>query len=110
MICSDKTGTLACPGGSERWIKPIGQAGLAARGVVFLLVAVFFVMAALHANSAEAGGMVKALRWLQAQPYGPWLLGVVAVGLAAFGLFSFVQAVYRRIDSKGAMRRIDAMA
>ncbi|HYG84715.1 MAG TPA: DUF1206 domain-containing protein [Azospirillum sp.] len=102
--------TLACPGGAERYVKPLGQAGFAARGVVFLLVGMFFVLAAWHANATESGGMVKALRWLQTQPFGPWLLGVVALGLVAFGLFSLVQAVYRRIDSEGAMRRIDAMA
>ena len=102
--------TLACNGDTARFVKPIGRAGLAARGVVFLLVGAFFVLAAMHADSSEAGGMVKALRWLQTQPYGPWLLGVVALGLVAFGLFSFVQAVYRRIDSKRAVRRIDAMA
>jgi len=102
--------TLSCGRGQARFIKPIGRAGLAARGVVFLLVGAFFVLAALHADSAEAGGMVKALRWLETQPFGPWLLGIVAAGLVAFGLFSFVQAVYRRIDSERAMRRIDAMA
>lgn len=102
--------SLSCGQDKARIVRPIGQAGLAARGVVFLVVAAFFVLAALHANSAEAGGMAKALRWLETQPYGPWLLGIVAAGLVAFGLFSFVQAVYRRIDSKRAVRRIDAMA
>jgi len=100
--------TLSCDGRTARVVRPIGRAGLAARGVVFLVVGGFFVLAALHADSSEAGGMVKALRWLETQPFGPWLLGAVAVGLAAFGLFSFVQAVYRRIDGKRAMQRIDA--
>ena len=34
---------------------------------------------------------------LAQQPYGGVLLGVVAAGLAAYGLFCFVQARYRRI-------------
>ena len=38
------------------------------------------------------------------------LLGAVALGLLAFGLFSIIQAVYRRIASERAVRRIDAMA
>lgn len=78
--------------------------------MVFVLVGMFFVPAAWHANGMESDGVLKAFRWMQTQPFGPWLLGIVALGLLAFGLFSLVQAVYRRIDSEGAMRRVDAMA
>ena len=31
------------------------------------------------------------MRTLTGQPYGPWLLGVLAVGLIAFGVFGFVE-------------------
>jgi hypothetical protein len=102
--------TLSCDGDTARIVKPLGQAGFAARGMVFVLVGMFFGLAAWHADAMESGGMVKAFRWLQTQPYGPWLLGAVALGLLAFGLFSIVQAAYRRIDGKRAVRRIDAMA
>ncbi len=102
--------TLTCDERTVRVVKPLGQAGFAARGMVFVLVGMFFVLAAWHADAMESGGMVKAFRWLLTQPYGPWLLGAVALGLLAFGLFSVVQAAYRRIDSKNAVRRIDAMA
>jgi hypothetical protein len=30
-------------------------------------------------------------------PYGPFLLGLVAAGLFAFGLYSFVEARYREV-------------
>jgi hypothetical protein len=33
------------------------------------------------------------------QPYGPWLLGVVALGLVAYGLFCLSQALYRRLGT-----------
>ncbi|HYH18141.1 MAG TPA: DUF1206 domain-containing protein [Azospirillum sp.] len=88
----------------------IGRAGLAAKGVVFALVGVFFMHAAWHADSSESGGIVKALRILQEQSSGPWLLGIVAAGLIAFGLFSMVQAVYRRIDTDRAADRLRAVA
>lgn len=100
---------LSCDQRTARVVKPLGQAGFAARGMVFVLVGMFFVLAAWHANAMESGGMIKAFRWLQTQPYGPWLLGAVALGLLAFGLFSFVQAAYRRIDSDRAVRRLDTM-
>ena len=38
------------------------------------------------------------MQTLQEQPYGPWVLGIVAAGLFAFGIYSVIQAVYRRID------------
>jgi hypothetical protein len=33
------------------------------------------------------------------QPYGPWLLGVVALGLVAYGLFCLSQALYRPVET-----------
>ena len=45
----------------------------------------------------EAGGTGQALRTLRDQPYGPWLLSLVAAGLILFGIFSFVEARFRRI-------------
>ncbi|HEY0835403.1 MAG TPA: DUF1206 domain-containing protein [Azospirillum sp.] len=88
----------------------IGRVGLTAKGVVFALVGAFFIHAAWHGDSSESGGIVKALRTVQEQSYGPWLLGLVAAGLIAFGLFSLVQAVYRRIDTGEAADRLRAMA
>jgi hypothetical protein len=44
---------------------------------------------------AEAVGLDETLRTLADEPYGPYVIGAVGVGLAAFGLFSFVEARYR---------------
>lgn len=90
-------------------ICPIGRFGFAAKGLVFAVVGSFFLVAAWQSDSSESGGLLKALQFLQQQPYGPWLLGVVAAGLFAFGAFSVVQAVYCRIDGEAAERQIRAM-
>jgi hypothetical protein len=37
------------------------------------------------------------LRALAGRPYGPWLLAVIALGIAAYGSFSLVQARYREV-------------
>ncbi len=74
-----------------------GQAGLAARGVVFAITAWFLFQAALRYDPSEARGLAGALEMLARQPYGPWILGIVALGLLCFGAYSFLEARYRRI-------------
>ena len=81
----------------QRWAARSGQLGFAARGVVYLMLGSFLIQAALRHNPEEAGGIGRALRELSNQPYGPWLLGIVALGLVAYGFFCFVLARYRRI-------------
>jgi hypothetical protein len=76
-------------------VERLGRAGTAARGVVFLITGGFLLLAALRANPAEATGLSGALTTLQTAPWGRWLLGLVALGLLAFGLFQIVQARYR---------------
>lgn len=77
-------------------VKHIGQWGLSARGVVYLIVGGFLGQAALHANPDEARGLDGALTSLQQQPAGPWLLGAVALGLVMYGAYCWINAVYRR--------------
>jgi hypothetical protein len=79
------------------WSRRIGRFGLFARGVTFLIIGWFLVRAALHLNAREVRDLAGALRTLQAQEYGAWLLGIVALGLVSYGLLSFVEARYRRI-------------
>ena len=79
------------------WAERSGRLGFAARGVVYAIMGWFLIQAAMTHSSEEAGGIGQALRELAQQPYGPWLLGVVALGLIAYGFFCFVLARYRRI-------------
>ena len=82
----------------RRIIVPLSRFGLASRGVVFLIIGGFFLIAAIQQDPSEARGLSGALRALQDQPYGWILLGVVALGLAVFGIYSIVEAWYRRIE------------
>jgi hypothetical protein len=84
---------------ARRWAVRAGRLGLAARGVVFGIIGVLLITAAVRADPQQAEGLGGALRTLQGQPYGPWLLGVVAIGLFAYGVYMWVQARYRRIGS-----------
>ncbi|MFW6331381.1 MAG: DUF1206 domain-containing protein, partial [Gemmatimonadota bacterium] len=79
---------------ARRWTIRLGRLGLAARGVVFGIIGYYFVRSALQASPSEARGVGGVLSSLQDTP---WLLGVIAVGLVAYGLYNMVRARYRVI-------------
>jgi hypothetical protein len=83
---------------SEReWIIRFGKWGYSAQGVVLCIIGGFLFSAGIHSDASEARGLDGALQWLAQQPYGPWLLGCVAAGLSAYGLFMLIEARYRRL-------------
>lgn len=82
---------------ARAWIIRAGRFGLAARGVVFRIVGGLLILAALRFEPSEAGGLGDALQTLIRQPFGPWLLAVVAFGLIAYGLLMVAIARYGRI-------------
>ena len=82
---------MAVPPHSD-WVKLLGRAGYTARGLVFVALGYLFGRAALRGGSSNVGGTEEALNLFS----GPvWL--AIAVGLGLFGLFSIVEARYRRI-------------
>jgi hypothetical protein len=82
---------------AERWTTRVGVLGYLARAVVYALIGVFVIRAAAEYDSKEAIGLDGALQKLADQTFGPLLLGVVAAGLVAFGLYYFVRAGYREV-------------
>jgi len=81
----------------RNWIEWIGSFGYLARMVVFGLVGVFLIKAAIDYNPHKAVGLDGALAKIAHASYGPFLLGIVAAGLIAFGIYSLSDARYRRI-------------
>jgi hypothetical protein len=75
----------------------LGKAGGIARGVVFVTIGIFLVVAAIDAKPGQAKGVDSALVTLARTPAGPWLLGLVALGLVMFGIYSCCEARWRRI-------------
>lgn len=90
---------LSLPADKRDWIVTLGRMGFAARGLVFLMIGGFLILAAIRASSSQVHGLGGALQALQQQPYGWVLLALTALGLFAFGLFGLVQARYRHIDA-----------
>jgi hypothetical protein len=83
--------------GTRTWLTWIGTVGHVARAIVFGLVGWFLLKAAYEFDAKEAIGLDGALTKILTAAYGPWLLGLVAAGLIAFGLYSVSEARYRRI-------------
>ncbi|HVS64556.1 MAG TPA: DUF1206 domain-containing protein [Thermoanaerobaculia bacterium] len=79
------------------WLVRLGRAGLAARGVVFAIIGGFLVSAAVRADPDQAKGLGEVLATLERQPYGPWLLAAVAIGLVLYGAHQLAKARLRRV-------------
>ncbi len=78
------------------WIHRLGRFGTAARGLVFGLIGLFLFLAAYRHDPSEARGFDGVLAALLHQPYGPWLLALVALGLVAFGIYSAMSGLWLR--------------
>jgi Domain of Unknown Function (DUF1206) len=75
----------------------LGRFGMAARGVTFLVIGWFLIQAGIHHAPGEVQGFGGAFLFLLSQPYGHWLLAVVALGFIALGLHSFACARWVRL-------------
>jgi hypothetical protein len=100
-------GVLGWPGGQtkteemspdlRRFLDLLGRVGLVSRALVFSLIGYFLIRTAIDYDPSKAIGIDGALREVARQPYGSWLLGVVAVGLMVFAAASLAEARYRRL-------------
>ena len=83
--------------GVRRAFTLLGVFGHLARTVIFALIGIGLIRAAIDFNPHQAVGVDGALAKLAHASYGPWLLGLVAVGLIGFALYSMADARYRRV-------------
>ena len=80
-----------------RGVVAAGRLGYVAKGIALLLVGGLFMVAAMTADPQKAQGLDGALRMLLRLPLGRVALAVVAVGFAAYGVYSFARAWYARV-------------
>jgi hypothetical protein len=74
----------------------LGKIGYAAKGVALGVVGILFLTAAVKFQPKRSGGLDQALKTLLDQPFGPFLLLAVALGLGCFGLYCLAWA--RHLD------------
>ena len=85
----DAEGNSGDTGKAYLWF---GKAGYMAKGIAFAVIGGLFCYAALTHNAKKSGGLDVALHKVLQQPFGPFLLGLIAVGIGCYGLFCFARA------------------
>jgi uncharacterized membrane protein (DUF2068 family) len=75
----------------------LGVTGYAAKGGAYAIAGTLLVIAALRYDPDQARGLDAAMHALARQAYGPWLLALMAAGIAAYGLFCLVESRYRKV-------------
>nr|WP_306270118.1 DUF1206 domain-containing protein [Ornithinimicrobium sp. HY1793] len=77
-----------------RAVEVLGVTGYVAKGAALGVVGGLIAVAALQADPDQPTGLDAALKTLSDQPLGGVMLLLVAIGLAAYGLYSFARARY----------------
>ncbi|MEG4248047.1 DUF1206 domain-containing protein [Microcoleus sp. Pol10D4] len=81
----------------QTWATRLGRFGIAARGVVFVIIGFFLIQAARLSDASQTKGLGDVLGILAQQPFSPVILALVPLGLIAYGIYSVIEARYRRI-------------
>ncbi|MEV6371600.1 DUF1206 domain-containing protein [Micromonospora musae] len=87
----------AMSGRTRMLARRLGVAGYTAKGVAYGIAGLLVIVAAVRYDPEKARGLDAALHTLREQSYGSLLLTLVALGIAAFGIYCFLQSRYRRV-------------
>ncbi len=82
---------------TRRVVEVLGMTGTIVRGLVFALVGVLVIDAAVTHKASQSGGIDKALLTLRGAPLGQFLLLLAALGLVVFGVYGLCEARWRRV-------------
>ncbi|WP_299821818.1 DUF1206 domain-containing protein [uncultured Pontibacter sp.] len=91
------------PAPPPKWVENFARIGLSAKGVVYCLVGILAFMAAfeLGGKSDQNAGKQGVFQFILEQPFGKWLLAVVALGLICYTIWRFIQG-FRDSEDKGS--------
>ena len=81
---------------TRRVVTKLGTVGYVARGIVFALVGWFLRERRHRLQPGRGGRRRRGPARLAGKAYGPWVLGFVGIGTIAFGVWSAVEARYRK--------------
>lgn len=107
-----QAGRSAARTADSPWVKTLGQIGVAAIGIVYLLLA-WIALQVAFGGSDQSADNSGALQELAEKPFGRTLLAVMAVGLFCFALWQFVEATIGYQEKDGGekiFKRVSAVA
>jgi hypothetical protein len=82
----------------------LGRLGCAARGIIFLVMGYYLMLAGWNVDPRQVEGQAGALHIIAHQPLGPMMLGFIAIGLVALGIFSLAEVRYGKIPKDRLVR------
>ncbi|WP_409298395.1 DUF1206 domain-containing protein [Peribacillus sp. SCS-26] len=78
-------------------VKKAGKAGIISRGLVIIVLGFFVIKMAVTVDPNNPKGMDGALQKILAQEYGPWMLAVLSIGLALYGVYEILKGKNKHI-------------
>lgn len=69
-----------------------GRVGYPAKGVAYGSIGVLFLLAAVRADSEQAGGLDEGVTALRDAPAGQYLIAAIGLGFALFGVYCLARA------------------
>lgn len=79
------------------WAVVAGRVGYIGKGIALAAVGVLFITAAIQHQAGKVTGLDGALKSLRDLPAGAAILIAVAIGFAAYGVYSFARARYAKV-------------
>lgn len=80
-----------------QWAVIAGRVGYIAKGIALVAVGVLFITAAIQHRAGKVTGLDGALHSMLDLPFGQVILLGIALGLVAYGVYSFARARYARV-------------
>ena len=84
-------------GSTGKAITMLGTIGYVAKGIALGVLGILVITATVTHDPEKSSGLDGALKSLQEQPFGVYILGAVALGLIAYGVFMVVRSRYQRM-------------
>lgn len=93
----DRQAIKGLRGSVKAWVLRVARLGIFSRGAVSTVVGVYLLLAGIHRSPSEARGTKGAIETIGQQPFGNWILALIAIGLTAYGAYTLVESRYRRL-------------
>ncbi|MGB7314680.1 MAG: DUF1206 domain-containing protein [Nodosilinea sp.] len=82
---------------AKTWATIVGRVGVTARGIVYVVIGVFTMRAALAFDPSKIKTTEGVLAVFNQNPADEWILSILGIGFIAYGIHMCFQARYRRI-------------